>query len=374
LVLGCLIAVITCQNLSCQQPKEKFQANAKPLIINYTKGQYEIERLWLKLNDQQKNIELSAFIFIPVKAEKNELQNVLPTKEWQTQHFDVVSRKVGGNLASQAVQSKFLLAKDGKTINQKMPLLIFGAGLGWLPTDYTNILASLASKGNVVVVISGVPISKIVQFPDGSFKTVDKTEADYKQMGKYLSFAVDEILKQTAVKKNKIFSLIDTNKVVVGGHSVSGAAALMAGAMNNRIKAIVNLDGDVNSDFTESKPVQPILYITTQPQEADDLNVNTWNEDRSEKRRDKDFVNNSSASKNTFRLKIPEMYHSDFLDVAILKDSIDKKSNNKNFGKISYQKSSTIVINSISLFIESNFTNTNQWDKLAKEYAIYIKQ
>lgn len=366
-----LFANNTLLNTDCSNTSTKINLiNITPIMLNYAKDSFNVERIWIAMNNLDSKINLSAFIYLPVLSSTNQIQDVLPNKQWQTKHLEIIRKKIGDSVAIKLITSQISLASNGKTPDKKMPFIVFGPGLGWLPTDYSYLLASLASKGYIVVAVTGLPISNHIYFPDNTFESIDKVNVDYTKTADYLSFTVNQILIQSEDKNSRLFELIDTSKVIVVGHSISGAASLIAASKNQSIKAVVNLDGDVNDEFENIQPVQPILYITTQPPGADNPIVETWNEEKNEKRRDNAFLNNTTRCKNCIRIKIPEMYHRDFLDASKFKANISAACNRKNFGKISFTSSSEIIIQSISNFIEGN----TSWNNFGKKYNIYIQQ
>lgn len=359
---------------SCQNTNNKvFDNPIKPLNISYSKDLYEVERHWVTLKDDNSNIKLSVFIHMPVASDSTVKREILPIKDWQIKHFDATSTKVGTQIANKASKGIYDGAANGISINKKFPILIFGPGLGWLSTDYYNILLPLVRHGVIVACVSATPISKTVYFPDGQYNSVDKTELNYNRNAEYLSFVTNKLLELAQENNSILFSKIDTEKVIAGGHSISGASALLAASTNKNIKAIINLDGDVNDEFSEIRPLQSILYITSQPPGVSDTTVVAWLDDRSEKRRDKSYINNSSLAHTSFRIKVPNMYHLDFLDISMLKDSIEQKFRKKRFGLIRPDLANSIVVNAIKLFVETNFENNKNWDNFKLEYRnIYL--
>jgi len=344
-------------------------ANITPHTLLYSKDTFTVQREWIEIIDNNSKIKLTAFVYYPVLSALQEDMENLPSIQWQKEHFESMRKKIGDSLAMKMIRAKVKLATNGKLIKEKLPLIIFGPGLGWLPTDYTLLLTSLASRGNIIVSVTGVPISKQVYFPNQTSETTEKVRADYRKMAEYFMITFADMVKKSNENKNDIYTLIDTNKVILAGHSISGAAGLIAAQANPRIKAIINLDGDVTDEFLEIRPMQPILYITTQPQRVDNPNVKTWDIDRSENRRDKAFENNRMNSIKSIRIKIPNMYHLDFLDIACYKDELSEVSKGKSFGKISFSKYLTIIIESIEDFIEGK----ENWKNLETIYGVCVQ-
>ncbi|ULQ55863.1 hypothetical protein KJS94_14530 [Flavihumibacter rivuli] len=379
---GIVMLVLGSAYLTYTQPwqeEDSFNASyslttIEPHRFDYIKDKYTVARHWIRLGEPGSPNALSAFLYLPVTTDSTALQDVLPIKEWQEAHLAFTQRKAGPTIGSKAAAAQQRLAIGGKAPQQTMPLLLFGPGLGWLATDYSYLLASLASKGNIVVGISALPISRLVYYPDGKVEKIDKVIPDYTLMGDHLARGIEAILKYAEDPSSPIYGRVDKERVVAMGHSVSGASSLMAAAKQEKIRAVINLDGDVTGLFEEIRPTQPILYITTQPQGVDSENIGNWQEDRSERRRDLAFVNNASRSRSSIRIKIPGMYHSDFQDIAMMKDSIDNSYNRKNFGKISFARSTEIITSAIALFVENGFGKGEYWEVFAKEYGVGISK
>lgn len=358
-----------CQNTNVNV----FDNQVEPLQISYEKDLYEVERQWITLKDDNINVKLSVFIHMPVVTDSTVKREILPIKDWQVKNFYATATKVGSKIANRASKGIYDGAVNGKYFNKKFPIFIFGPGLGWLSTDYYNIILPLVRQGIIVACISATPISRTVYFPEGQFSSVNKPEADYNRNAEYLSYATNELIKLSEENTHILFSKIDTEKIIVGGHSVSGASALLAAYANKNIKAIINLDGDVNEEISKIRPLQSILYITSQPLGVSDTTVGAWLDDRSEKRRDNSYIYNSSLAQTSFRIKVPNMYHSDFLDIAMLKDSIEQQFRGNRFGQIKPDIASAVVINAIKLFIETDFEYKQAWDIFIKKYKnIYV--
>jgi len=338
-----------------------------PAQLSYQKHQFEVQRQWLKLSSDASSTPVVAFLYYPVTATTQQQQQVLPGTAWQQAHFASIQRKLGSGLAAKMVQAKLPLAETGTLPARSLPLLVFGPGLGWLPTDYSSLLASLASKGYLVLAISAVPISRQLYFPDGSMTETPAVQADYQAMASYFNLAISAVLQQKQ-QAETLFSQLDEQRIFVAGHSVSGAAALIAAQHNSQIKGVINLDGDVNDSFSDIQPAQPVLYITTQPPGSGN-NPLDWSDDRSEKRRDGFFSNTSKNSRLAIRIKIPSMYHLDFVDAAAFKSELPDLTNSRSFGSIDFHQSSELVSKAMSVLIEGQ----QSWLALASQYSVLVE-
>ena len=337
-----------------------------PLHASYRKDAYEADRKWISLQDEQRNISLSVFLHIPVIADSTTAIDILPLQEWQSGHLAEMTPKVGASVAGMAAKGRYDNAVGGVAPAKKFPLLIFGPGLGWLPTDYYNIILPLVRSGVVVACIGATPISKTVYFPDGRPSTVSKPVADYASCAANLAFAADALVQLSRDSNSSVYAIIDTSNIVVGGHSVSGASALLAAYSNSRIRAVINLDGDVNDAVAGIQPAQPILYITTQPQGVSDTLVAGWAKDKSEQRRDAGFALNAAHATTAVRIKVPRMYHSDFLDIAAVKDSLEDKFRKNRFGPINQDLAYSIVVQAIQIFIAHRSADSQSWKSFSE--------
>lgn len=358
-------------NTSCQNQSENnilFNDQAQAYLISHEPDSISIQRDWVTFKDTSQNITISTFIFYPVLAADTAQIDVLPSHEWQVRHFNAVKSKIGAIPANSLAKSKYNGGKGGKLADGLYPVLIFGPGLGWLPSDYMEIISTLVKKGIIVITVATPPISKEITFLDGSTRSLTKVEADYHFMAKCLSFSAQEILTLAKDTSHFLYNKIDTQRVFVGGHSVSGASSLMAASRNPAIRGIINLDGDVNDQFDTIKPNQPILYVTSQPENVEEYPISAWAQERNEKRRDAFFSTNSSSSQYTVRIKVAGMKHSDFLDAAMIKDQISKDIRVKRFGNIAPKKSYQIITQALITFIKSDFDNPSEWDNFKEQH------
>lgn len=53
-----------------------------------------------------------------------------------------------------------------------------------------------------------------------------------------------------------------TNRIAMAGHSVGGAAALIAGSQDSRIRAVVNWDGSIVGSPSIAAMAKPVLFLS----------------------------------------------------------------------------------------------------------------
>jgi pimeloyl-ACP methyl ester carboxylesterase len=120
----------------------------------------------------------------------------------------------------------------------------------------------IATPHDNAVASSGTPAERLQQMASMARETIDTTAAD-------LRFVLDKVTQlNKAAKGPSIFvGRLDFDRVAVVGHSAGGAAAARACQLDQRFKACVSLDGEVNPEgaffnYPNAKsPSQPFLLI-----------------------------------------------------------------------------------------------------------------
>ncbi|KAJ9633616.1 hypothetical protein H2204_006822 [Knufia peltigerae] len=133
------------------------------------------------------------------------------------------------------------------------PLAIFSPGLGDSRLLYSNIAASLAAQGYVVVTVDHPYDADVVEFPSGDLvMAANINDSDVNQLDaalavrvKDLSFVIDQMRNRTLTRglfKN-LYGKVNPTKALVFGHSFGGAAAASIMSQDHRAIGGVNLDG-----------------------------------------------------------------------------------------------------------------------------------
>jgi dienelactone hydrolase len=126
------------------------------------------------------------------------------------------------------------------------PAVILSPGYGVFIEFSTSLAEQLASHGFVVVAIA-TTLAEIVSEtpdPDTSRKRMDRVRE------------VLDLLEQLS----PMCGLVDMRKIAVGGHSLAGTEAFELAARDNRIAAVVDLDG-WDPDGTPSPVSVPALLV-----------------------------------------------------------------------------------------------------------------
>ncbi|MFI1766564.1 alpha/beta hydrolase family protein [Streptomyces sp. NPDC020800] len=149
----------------------------------------------------------------------------------------------------------------------KRPVLLYSPGLGEPRTWGTTLVTDLASRGYVVVTIDNTYESPEVEFPDGSLATLDLSDDADAFIKKALTvrdadtgFVLDRMGLVNAGRNPDVdgkplprglAGTLDLSRVGMFGHSLGGTAAATAMDRDPRIRAGIDLDGNLaNFDGT----------------------------------------------------------------------------------------------------------------------------
>ncbi|NNF33804.1 MAG: hypothetical protein HKN68_06830 [Saprospiraceae bacterium] len=166
-----------------------------------------------------------------------------------------------------------------KASSDKYPLIIFSPGLGGNLSLYSFYAESLAERGYIVMGINHLYESEYVidqvgnthpvniTFHD-SLKTLDipgQITADQyrevkgerqKVLGEDIVFGLNQILNDAFFREH-----LDKDRIGVFGHSIGGAGAIYANILDDRIKAVIDLDGTPPSLALANGISAPFLFV-----------------------------------------------------------------------------------------------------------------
>ncbi|MFL1377860.1 MULTISPECIES: alpha/beta hydrolase family protein [unclassified Nocardiopsis] len=149
------------------------------------------------------------------------------------------------------------------------PVVLFSPGLGGVRTQNTVWAEGLASHGHIVVALDHPYDSAVVVLDDGTEvrgalkATGDPLEDDLlaREWADIRAADLDlALVRLLEADGGPLAGLADPDRVAVAGHSLGGAAALLAAADDPRYKAVINLDGLPRLSEDSSLP-QPLLAL-----------------------------------------------------------------------------------------------------------------
>ncbi len=169
---------------------------------------------------------------------------------------------------------------------RKFPVILFSHGVAGSSFESTGLIEDLVSHGYVVAAVEHTYLTAAVSFPSG--RTVvfrhnniaqDATPQELlahmiawardivETSATDLRFVFDELTHLKAAGNLVLTERLDLGRVAVVGHSAGGTAAARTCQLDQRIKACISLDGEVNPvgaflDYPDAKPpTQPFLLV-----------------------------------------------------------------------------------------------------------------
>ncbi len=175
----------------------------------------------------------------------------------------------------------------------KYPVLIYNHGGGWMRNIATFQTEMLANHGYVVFSIDHTGLNKAVVFPDGykfvhdantfpesTGKIADDTRASFEYLGglqfkawvEDISFVIDQIEGFNSKPGSIFHNRLDMEKIGSFGWSFGGAASVQVARDDNRLKAVMDCDGQLFGDVVENGIEEPVFMMHSDIQtQASDL-------------------------------------------------------------------------------------------------------
>lgn len=222
---------------------------------------------------------------------------------------------------------------------QSYPLILFSHGLGdtFNGMAYTQLCEYCASQGYVVVSVSHTYGCKPIQLSDGTVTEYLFPAQIHQQPGKNMFdieadmwvedmiCALDECARQNMCKASLLYNKIDMSHIGAMGHSLGGSVALQLCRRDNRITAVVNLDGPLygtNVMYPIEKPLMVVIGTSDQKAMSTFHSAFLW----------RGYFNQfwlpllntyiSSLNSDVYKVTIDGIVHDTFSDAALTPDPI----------------------------------------------------
>ena len=155
---------------------------------------------------------------------------------------------------------------------------MFSPGVGNLTLYYSSLLSEIASRGFVIAALWHPYSTEVVAFPDGTVQRINAaggvggippTEqmAKLERLGRVWAddqrFALDQLTAWNA-QHPQLRGHLDLQRVGAFGHSLGGAAAAHAAHVDDRIDAVINMDGAMFGEVTTAGSRVPFLLIAAE--------------------------------------------------------------------------------------------------------------
>jgi dienelactone hydrolase len=259
---------------------------------------------------------------------------------WADAYRPSLVRRIGPAAAAAFLQMRWHAGEGVAAADGRFPVLVFAHGYHQLPTSYTTLIEDLVAHGYAVLAIAAPGFAEVVPLDGGRMATNEDLDDDsYAGFAQDIASAVAELPRLDATAGRPFAGHLDTARIGVFGHSLGGAAAVLASARvpagGPAIGAAANLDGDYAGDAAEAQPRVPLLYITTQPPNREAAPKSRWDDERNEIRRAGIWQRVAARSPHALRVRVGGMFHANFQDEALLPASaIPGKLRDKRFGSI----------------------------------------
>jgi dienelactone hydrolase len=139
----------------------------------------------------------------------------------------------------------------------RLPVVLYSPGLGEPRTFATTQVEDLASRGYAVITIDNTYESPEVQFPDGSLRVLDFPADPEAWIHKVVPvrvadtrFVLDTVTSGHGLPR-ALAGALDPHRIGMWGHSAGGNTAAETMYEDRRIKAGVNVDGELNMSFAD---------------------------------------------------------------------------------------------------------------------------
>jgi dienelactone hydrolase len=139
----------------------------------------------------------------------------------------------------------------------KLPVVLYSPGLGEPRTFATTQVEDLASRGYAVITIDNTYESPEVQFPDGSLKVLDFPSDPEAWIPRVVRarvadtrFVLNTVGSGRGLPRG-LAGALDPHRIGMWGHSAGGSTAAETMYEDPRIKAGVNVDGELNLSFAD---------------------------------------------------------------------------------------------------------------------------
>lgn len=279
--------------------------------------------------------ELRGLLYYPAQKKAEDGGPALDAA-WADAYRPSLVRRVGPAAADAFLKMRWHSGDGVPAAGGRFPVLVFAHGYHQPPTSYMALIEHLVARGYVVFAIAAPGFAEVVPLADGRIAAnLPLSDEGYSKFAQDIASAVAEVPKLDAVPGHPFAGHLDAARIGVFGHSLGGAAAVLAAARMPSIRAAANLDGDYAGASADEQPRVPLLYVTTQPPNREASPKSDWDDERNEVRRAGIWRHLAAASPRALRVRVGGMFHANFQDEALLPVSaIPQKLRGTRFGSI----------------------------------------
>ena len=360
-------ATVAVASLAACTPAEELPAAAAapvtPLPTGHGVGRSELA--WTDASRSDADTpsgkrELRGWLYYPT-AQAPAIGGVALDGAWAEAYRPSLERRLGV-AAAKAVLATRWHASDAPAAPGRFPVLVFAHGYHQLPTNYSALLEGLASRGYDVLAIASPGIAEVVPIAGNRMApNLPLDDRSYDTMAKDIASAIGELPTLDASTGSAYAGHLDLDRVGVFGHSVGGAAAVLASARLPQLRAAANLDGDYAGASAVEQPRVPLLYVTSQPPDRPAQPKSDWDTERNEVRRDRLWRHLASRSPRALRVRVGGMFHANFQDSALLSASaMPRKLRENRYGSIDGARGLDLTVRLLAAFFAETLGGTSK--------------
>ncbi|GAB3169541.1 alpha/beta hydrolase [Telluribacter humicola] len=263
---------------------------------------------------------LPVWIWYPApKGTKTTPHPPLPD-DWRSEQGKYLDKKIG-TTASRFLQNLNVWSVPEAPValdEGTFPVLLFGPGHTWLPTDYSTIIEDIVSHGYIVVGYVPTGFPGVTKLANG--KIVPSTLSVHQQDITFEdALFVRRNLNRLAAGWLK--GVMNITQIGMFGHSQGGIASTVVAGKDSTLQVFVNLDGDLMGSALKVKVQQPALLLSNDERigiQAATEKMDREGRERSEYRRHADWVRATDDTKVSLRVRINGIRHLNFNDLALV--------------------------------------------------------
>jgi pimeloyl-ACP methyl ester carboxylesterase len=336
--LACWMALAGCTEQSAPTVTAPVPVPVTPVPQGHGIGRVAVE--WVDAgradpDTQSGKRELRGWLYYPA-AQAVEDGGVALDDAWADAYRPSLARRIGTGAADAFLAMRWHAGEGVVAADGRFPVLVFAHGYHQLPTSYSAVIEGLVARGYAVFAIAAPGFAEVVPLAGGrTAPNLSLDDEGYAKFAEDIASAVAEIPELDTMPGRPYAGHLDVARIGVFGHSLGGAAAVLASVRAPAVRAAANLDGDYAGDSATGQPRVPLLYITTQPPSRDAEPKSSWDDERNEVRRDRIWRHLAVRSPRAMRVRVGGMFHANFQDEALLPVSaIPEKLRGTRFGSI----------------------------------------
>lgn len=193
----------------------------------------------------------------------------------------------------------------------RSPLVVLSPGKGFPRWTLTTVGEDLASHGYVVALVDHTYEAAAVTFPGGHVAECQVCRGEVRDAAIAASRALDLSFVLDSLLADKHYGrMIDRHEILVGGHSLGGAAAANTMVADPRVDAGFNMDGTFLPPITQDL-ARPFLMVSGEDRVPGNITIPDW---------DQTWAHLTSTK---HWLHMPGIGHAFFSDVGVILDQLN---------------------------------------------------